>query len=294
MRMEHVIFGQNIVPKRTVHSVLAGTHSSKLRGRGLDFEEVRLYVPGDDIRTIDWKVTARVGKTHTKVFNEERERPAFTVLDQTSMMFFGSEKYVKSVIAAQVAALSGYRILKKGDRFGGIVFNDQELEVIKPRRNRKSILQYLKIAESFNQQLVDRKSIKSNRHRLQEVLNRTAKSVTHDYVITIISDFRLADKEAYQIIQSMAKHNDVIFVHISDPLDELDYEASGLLSDGDYQLPVKKGDQRTRQQWVQSTEAFKQQLDHMLTRYGIPYIELDTLSSAELQIKDILSRNLKK
>ena len=280
--------------KETVHSILAGTHSSKLRGRGLDFEEVRLYVPGDDIRNIDWRVTARIGKTHTKVFNEERERPAFTVLDQTSMMFFGSDKYVKSVIAAQAAALSGFRILKKGDRFGGIVFNDEQLEVIKPQRNRKSILQYLNTASAYNQNLVTRKRIKSNTKRLQETLNRTAKAVTHDYVITIISDFRLMDKASFHLIRSLARHNDVILVHIYDPMDDVDFQTSGLLTDGEYQIRVKKGDDKIREHWEQSNQELKQEFDNLLIKYGIPYLMLDTLSSADLQIKDILKRNLKR
>ena len=292
--MEHVIFGQNIIPKRTVHSVLAGTHSSKLRGRGLDFEEVRLYVPGDDIRNIDWRVTARVGQTHTKVFNEERERPAFTVLDQSSMMFFGSELYVKSVIAAQAAALAGYRILKKGDRFGGIVFNDEHLEVIKPRRNRKAILRYLQITSDYNQQLVTRRSIQSNKERLQQVLERTARFVTHDYVITIISDFRLLPETSYRLIKSLSKHNDVILVHVSDPLDQVNFKQGGLLTDGELQVRIKKGDSKADAAWVAADKNFKQQFDDLLIKYRIPYITLNTKSPADQQIKDLLKSSLKK
>src|SRR5580692_11977125 len=81
MRYEYLVQSRNLLPGHPVYSILAGRHASKLRGRGLDFEEVRHYVSGDDIRNIDWRVTARTGKTHSKVFNEEKERPVFTILD---------------------------------------------------------------------------------------------------------------------------------------------------------------------------------------------------------------------
>ena len=96
-RLEHLVNDFNLLPKQAVHSALAGKHASKLRGRGLDFSEVRKYVHGDDIRNIDWKVTARTKVTHTKVFNEEKERPAFLIVDQSSSMFFASQGTVKSV-----------------------------------------------------------------------------------------------------------------------------------------------------------------------------------------------------
>ena len=108
--------------KQKVRSILGGKHASKLRGRGLDFEEVRNYVAGDDIRNIDWKVTARTQKTHSKVFSEEKEKPALIVVDQSKSMFFGSQRKTKSVVAAEIAALAAFRVLKEGDRVGGIVF----------------------------------------------------------------------------------------------------------------------------------------------------------------------------
>ena len=106
-KLEHLVTGFSLLPRQAVHSVLSGKHASKLRGRGLDFSEVRKYVHGDDIRNIDWKVTARTRVTHTKVFNEEKERPTFVIVDQSSSMFFASQGSVKSVLAAQLAAIAG-------------------------------------------------------------------------------------------------------------------------------------------------------------------------------------------
>ena len=101
--------GFSFLPRQPVHSVLSGRHGSRLRGRGLDFEELRHYRTGDDIRTMDWKVTARMRKPHVRVFTEERDRPVLLVVDQRISMFFGSRRCMKSVAAAEAAALGSYR-----------------------------------------------------------------------------------------------------------------------------------------------------------------------------------------
>ncbi|HEY6130551.1 MAG TPA: DUF58 domain-containing protein, partial [Halioglobus sp.] len=119
--------------KRALNS-LAGPIKSNFRGRGIDFEEVRSYQPGDDIRTIDWRVTARTGSAHTKLFREERERPVMVVIDQRGSMFFGSTHCFKSVLAAQLASLLAWSALHGGDRVGGLVFNDEGHQEIRPRR----------------------------------------------------------------------------------------------------------------------------------------------------------------
>ena len=89
-----------------MHSILAGRHASRLRGRGLNFEEIRRYLPGDDTRNMDWKVTARMRKPHVRVYTEERDRPCLLVVDQRQSMFFGTRRCMKSVAAAEVAALA--------------------------------------------------------------------------------------------------------------------------------------------------------------------------------------------
>jgi uncharacterized protein (DUF58 family) len=115
LALQHKASGFSFLPRQPLHSLLAGRHASKVRGRGLNFEEIRAYYPGDDIRTIDWKVTARTQKPHTRVFTEERERPALLVVDQRIDMFFGSQVNMKSVTAAEAAALGAWRILDQGE-----------------------------------------------------------------------------------------------------------------------------------------------------------------------------------
>jgi uncharacterized protein (DUF58 family) len=112
--------GYSFLPRQPVHSVLAGRHASRLRGRGINFEEIRHYLPGDDIRTMDWRVTARTREPHVRVYTEERDRPVLLVVDQRQSMFFGSRRAMKSVVAAEVAALAAWRVLKAGDRVGAL------------------------------------------------------------------------------------------------------------------------------------------------------------------------------
>ena len=128
--------GLSFLPRQPSASVLNGRHASRLRGRGLNFEEMRDYLPGDDIRSIDWKATARTGTPHVRVFTEERDRPALLVVDQRMSMFYGSVLNLKSVTAAEAAAIAAFRILDAGDRVGGIVFDDEDLVEYVPKRSR--------------------------------------------------------------------------------------------------------------------------------------------------------------
>ena len=116
VRLRHSARGFSYLPKQPVGSLLAGRKRSRLRGRGLDFDELRHYRPGDDIRTMDWRVTNRTGKPHVRVYTEERDRPVMLVVDQRLPMFFGSRWKMKSVVAAEVAALTAWRVLDVGDR----------------------------------------------------------------------------------------------------------------------------------------------------------------------------------
>lgn len=130
----------SFLPRQPVNSLLSGRFASRMRGRGLNFEEIRDYRPGDDVRSIDWKVTARLQKPHVRVFNEERDRQALLVVDQRLSMFFGSRRAMKSVTAAEAAAIGAWRILAVGDRVGAILFNDRDVVEVRARRSRATVL----------------------------------------------------------------------------------------------------------------------------------------------------------
>ncbi|HOY58120.1 MAG TPA: DUF58 domain-containing protein, partial [Verrucomicrobiota bacterium] len=111
IRLKAEARGFTFLARQPLTSLLAGRHASRLRGRGLAFEELRPYVPGDDVRSMDWKATARLRAPHVRVYSEERERPMLLVVDQRRPMFFGSRRAMKSVTAAQTAAVAAWRAL---------------------------------------------------------------------------------------------------------------------------------------------------------------------------------------
>src|SRR5580698_1644382 len=128
---------------KPVRSLLFGRRASHVRGRGLDFEELRSYVPGDDVRSIDWRVTARSRKPYVRVYSEERDRPTMLVVDQRINMFFGTRRSMKSVVAAEIAALAAWRVFHQGDRLGAFVFNDDATEQTRMHRSQATVLRIL-------------------------------------------------------------------------------------------------------------------------------------------------------
>ncbi|WP_417850831.1 DUF58 domain-containing protein [Thalassoglobus sp.] len=203
--------------KQPAGSLLSGRHASRLRGRGLSFEELRAYHPGDDIRLMDWKATARLRSPQIRVYNEERDRPLLLLVDQRSTMFFGSQVAMKSVVAAEVAALSGWKALEGGDRVGSIVFNEQRIEETRPHRSQSRLLQVFHQLVSFNQELTKPK-LPVGTIGINSVLKRAATVAKHDHLIILISDLIGIDNETQQLASQLAAHNDVLIAVVYDPL----------------------------------------------------------------------------
>ena len=133
----------NLAAAKSSHGKMSGNYLARSKGRGMEFDEVRHYQTGDDIRAIDWRVTARTGKTHTKLFREELERPVLITTDLSASMHFGSQLLFKSVQAAHLASLVAWHAKNRGDRLGGIVFNQHEHLELKPRSRKEGVLHYL-------------------------------------------------------------------------------------------------------------------------------------------------------
>lgn len=211
--------GFSFLPRQPVHSLLAGRHASRLRGRGLSFEELRHYQQGDDVRAIDWKATARQRAPFIRVYNEERERPVLLVVDQRAPMFFGSRRAMKSVAAAEVAALAAWRALRAGDRVGGIVFNDDEIIDLRPNRSQNAVLRLLHEVVRLNQALVSSPEKKRSADvSLNRVLQSARCRATHDHLVVLISDLDGADDTTQRLATEIAAHNDMIVVGVYDPL----------------------------------------------------------------------------
>ena len=195
---------------------LAGNYLADIKGRGMEFAEVRHYQPGDDVRTIDWAVTARTGKAHTKLFQEEKERPVFIMVDLSDSMIFGSQLVFKSVQACHLAALLGWQAKQRNDRLGGIIFNQQDVAELKPSSRNKGLMAFL----HHNQKLCTNAAFKTNTNQsLLLQLKRLSHLVQTGSQVHLISDFSQLDDACYKLINLIRRHNQVTIWQINDPLE---------------------------------------------------------------------------
>ncbi len=289
IRLQHQASGFSFLPRQPVHSLLSGRHASRLRGRGLDFEELRQYRPGDDIRTLDWKATKRTRQPYVRVYSEERERPVLLLVDQRVSMFFGSKVNMKSVTAAEAAALAAWRVVSTGDRVGAIVFNDQKLSEIKPQRSHKTVLQILREIVKQNHSLGVDREITAQKTMLNRALEKARYLAGHDYLVCIISDFfGLDDKTLYQVKQ-LCRHNDVIILPVYDPLaGKLPEKGQLVISDGDRQILLDSNDRRLQERFPEFLQGRLQNLFQALEKFGVPILPIHTAENVAGQIRDVL------
>lgn len=239
--------GLSFLPRQPSGSVLNGRHASRLRGRGLNFEEMRDYLPGDDIRSIDWKATARTGSPHVRVFTEERDRPAVLVVDQRMSMFFGSRLNMKSVTAAEAAAIAAFRIFAAGDRVGGIVFDDERQVDFVPQRSERTIFALLDAMATMNAGLNADRIAAASEGSLNRVLGDVSRIAHHDHLVLVFSDFDGIDETTHRRLSGIATHNDLVLVLVYDPLSEqIAPGAREVIGDGAMQAQVNLGSDSTR------------------------------------------------
>ena len=283
--------GFSYLPRQPIHSLLSGTRASRLRGRGLNFEEIRAYLPGDDIRNIDWKVTARIGKPHTRVYTEERDRPALLLVDQRLNMFFGSTTSTKSVTAAEAAAVSAWRVLSVGDRPGALVFNDSTIESVRPHRSETRVLELLNVVLEKNRALSVDAGIEPNAGQLNEVLRFANGQATHDYLVCLISDLNGADDETARLMTRLAEHNDVMVLFVYDPLEtELPETGKLVISDGDLQLRVDADDAGLRKKFRDDFNDRLATARGLLLKRQIPVLPISTVRPVIEQVRDHLGQ----
>lgn len=280
--------GFSYLPRQPVHSVLSGRHASRLRGRGLNFEELRDYLPGDDIRSIDWKVTARTGKPHVRVFTEERDRPVWLLIDQRSSMFFGSRWKMKSVVAAEAAAVSAWRVLAAGDRVGAVVIGDESMDMITPHRSVERVTQILGQVVKHNHAL--RAGLTATRSAMfNRALTKISEVARHDCLVTIISDGYGIDDESTKLTTTLSQHNDLIAVFIYDPMEQSLPDAGRLVFSGPPgQLEVNTSADKLRQEY---TSAFDERLawfESASRKFSIPMLRANTIEPVLDQIKQQL------
>ncbi len=283
--------GFSFLPRQPVHSLLSGRHASRIRGRGLNFEEIRGYLPGDDVRSIDWKVTARMREPHVRVFTEERDRPAILVVDQRLAMFFGTRRNLKSVTAAELAAAGAWRVSDQGDRVGAVVFDDRGSIDIRPHRSRRTVLRILHALVEKNRALRAESIERPDPGALNRVLGSVARNVGHDYLIAIISDFDGADEETTRLVTRMSRHNDLLAISVYDPIStELPSGGRLVVSDGELQIELELGKASSRRRLAGLADRRLAAVLSWQDRLGVPVIPISTEGDSLDQIFRLLGQ----
>ena len=278
--------------QRKAYSALAGQYMSPFKGRGLNFDEVRPYQPGDDIRNIDWNVTARTDRVHTKVFKEERERPVFIVVDLSRSMYFGTRHCLKSVTAAKAAALFAWAGADYHNRIGGVVFNDSDHREMRPRGGHQGVLRYLKMLTDFHNAPLentlsnaesfasDQRSGDNNHNSnfsTEFLFARLQKLIHPGSIVLFASDFTNTTETALKHIRHIARHNDLLMAHIYDPIEaELPPAGRYAITDGEDFQQIDTSDSSLRQAFQRSFHHKEQEIEQFCIHNQSNLIKLAT------------------
>ena len=278
----------SFLPQQPVTSVLSGRYASRLRGRGLNFEEIRRYLPGDDIRTMDWKVTARTRSPHVRVYTEEKDRAILLVVDQRINMFFGTRDKLKSVTAAELAALGAWRAVAVGDRIGAVVFNDAELFDIRPQRSQKTVMSILGNVVQMNHALRADTQVEPNAGMLNRALEKALQLVSHDGLIVMISDFFGVDEQTERLTARIAEHNDVLALLVHDPIRLQPAEERVTVSDGSLQMEIDFADKHVREKLAENYREEQEHITRFLNRLAAPLLMVSNKGDVVDQVRRLL------
>lgn len=259
----------------------SGDLQTSVRGRGLEFVEVRPYQPGDDIRSIDWRVTAKTQKTHTRIFTQERERPVIFAADCRSAMFFGSQHCFKSVCSAQALSILAWAAHSGGDKVGAVVMGDENHLELKPQGSKRCLLRFLSELVEYSARLTAPVSERAEQP-LEALMARLLRVSKPGSSVYVASDFHDVSAAVERYLTQLAKHCRVTLIHISDPLEWRFPKGPALwLSDGAQRGLVRPNSQ---------TNDWMQQRSRSLVALCAPLnIEIINLSTAQ-SVPDALSR----
>lgn len=269
-------------PARALHT---GGHRSIQRGRGLEFQEVRPYVAGDDPRTIDWRVTARRGRPHTKLFREERERPVWLLADLSAPMFFGTRKQLKSAVVLRAAALLAWTAAAGGDRVGAVVIGNSASKIVPPRAREAGVLPLL--ATLLEMQPTAPSSL--GKQNLNDGLRALAPLAHPGSLVLALSDFASLEEAMEPSWAALALHNELQLFWVTDPLD------SGALPEGRYGVGVP-GRSRfiegaaSRPAWIAKWQEREERVAELARRQAAQLIRLDTSESVESVLEKALAK----
>ncbi len=268
--------GDGFSPAGRVRTHQNGGYRSAFRGRGMEFDEVRAYQPGDDIRTIDWRVTARTGRTHTKLFQEERERPVLILLDARSFMRFGTRDTFKSVLAAKAAAVLAWVSMDGGDRVGGAVVTPSGIVTHPPQRSRSRILSFVQAMAVGTQEGFGAPPPRTEPGLSDAIarLRRTAKPGTLAF---LVSDFHDFDATAARELSRLSLQSQVTNVFVYDALEVATPPAGHYpISDGETVASLDADSAAVRAAYARRFALRRAELELLTRQRGMGFVPLQT------------------
>lgn len=256
----------------------SGGYLSPFKGRGMEFDESRPYMPGDDVRSLDWRVMARSGKPHTKVFREERERAVLLWCDLRRPMFFATQGAYKSVRAAQAAAILGWSAIHHGDRIGALIFSENEHLELRPKRGKQALLHLFKrLADSPVWSSKTSSSPEQSATSLHQSLLRLRRVAQPGGLIFLLSDFGDLDEQSRAHLVQLSRHSDLVLISIHDPLEaELPPPGRYRVSDGEAYLAIDSSHDAVRAEYRQRYQWRQAELQQFCRRNGIYLMAMST------------------
>jgi uncharacterized protein (DUF58 family) len=257
----------------------SGNYRSPFKGRGMEFAEVRPYMQGDDARTLDWRVTARTGRPHTKLFREERERAVLLWIDLRQPMFFATQGAFKAVRAAQAAALLGWSAIAQEDRIGGLVFSESAHIELGPKRGKAALLHLLsQIADHPTwQRSAPANNASAGIDALNQSLARLRRVAQPGSLICLLSDFSGLNAQSTAHLVQLARHSDVLLIGIHDPLEaNLPPPGHYRIGDGERFLTVMAEDNNLRSRYRERFISQQEALRQLCRRHRMNWVPLVT------------------
>lgn len=258
----------------------SGGYVSRFKGRGMEFDETRLYQPGDDIRSIDWRVTARTGKTHTKVFREERERPVFISVDDRLTMQFATRGVFKSVLATKLAGLLAWAAEYHGDRIGGQIFSELECRELKPQNGRHAVLRFLSAIvgkTNLTSSINELGTTALPKITLEQVLARLAQHARPGSLVYVISDFRGINEQTETYLAKLAQHCEVVLIFIYDPLESsLPTKGRYRFTNNERDVVIDTSDEQRLKNFQQLFTLRLQRIESLAKKRGLTFIKCST------------------
>lgn len=267
-------------------SALAGAYRSRFRGRGVDFLESRNYQPGDDIRNMDWRVTARTGRAHTKVFQEERERPVLVVLDASPTLYFGTRRRLKSVAAGQMAAAIAWSAVRRGDRIGGFLFAPGRHRELRPAGGRRGAMRMI---QGLVDWLQPEQATTDGPEPLSTALERVRHTVRPGSLVIVISDFFGLDESCHRHLSRLRQHSDVIGCQVVDAAEYELPEGRYPITDGRESIVLDTGHRPSRQRYRAMGEQHLEAPRRLFQKHACGWLTL----RADDDPVDVLGRELR-